>query len=381
MAKIVKLGHNIDLQKGVLNVISTGATGTFQKWGAWGRNALQTVTITRRTPFNPQQAIGYKGIVDYTSSPFTSDVTLDCILTEGSVDATGNSVYNFADDEVVVGKESYVLTSCALNFQAGNPATVNYGYITAGNASELDANLNPKTLQGGEEARFAVVMGEDGSGIYIFAEGSDSSSFYLPAGVQTLGFNATLNRNQILDVRSSEPVQFITTYPLDLSVNLEVLQSIANDLGELPGQVGYDATAYAANLKKRFVGLKSIGVRGGTTADYPDPYGDDGASAEYANKDGKTLMSINKTVARGHESDNSGSQYPTGSYTDKTAVTKGSGKLYVSASGLMKTEDSESVNVGGNLTYTYQFTAADIEIPLDCSINGSDSTEDPGNDY
>ena len=31
----------------------------------------------------------------------------------------------------------------------------------------------------------------------------------------------------------------------------------------------------------------------------------------------------------------------------------------------MKTEDSESINVGGNLTYSYQFTGADLQIPLE----------------
>jgi len=339
MAKIVKLGHNIDLQKGALRVVSRQDT-TGNKWAAWGRNALQTVTITRRTPFNPQQAIGYKGIVDYTSSPITSDVTLDCILTEGAVDAAGNSIYNFAEDEVVVGVESYVLTSCALNFQAGNPATVNYGYITAGNASELDASLNPKTLQGGEEARFAVIMGEDGSGICIEAFDASDSSFVIPAGVQTIGFNATMNRNQILDVRSSEPVQFITTYPLDLSMNIEILQSIAT--GE---------------LKTRIVNLDKLLIKAGSST---------------------AALGI-ETEAKGHKSKNTG-DYPEPTYVDRTAVIADADKLYVSASGLAKTEDSESVNVGGNLTYTYQFTAADIEIPLE-HIAGSDSATDPGNDY
>lgn len=336
MAKIVKLGHNIDLQKGVLNVVSRE-----NKWAAWGRNALQTVTITRRTPFNPQQAIGYKGIVDYTSSPITSDVTLDCILVEGCISAFGNSVYNFAENEVVVGEESYVLTSCALNFQAGNPATVNYGYITAGNASELDSSLNPKVLTAGEEARFAVVMGEDGSGIYIAATDASDSGFVIPAGVQTIGFNATLNRNQILDVRSSEPVQFITTYPLDLSMNLEMLQKIAT-----------------GNLKERIVKLDALRIYAG------------------ASTEAQGLA----TVAKGHKSSNTG-DYPEAPSTSRTGVIAPDDKLYVAATGLMKTEDSESVNVGGNLTYTYQFTAADIEIPLATISEGSDSATDPGNDY
>ena len=99
---------------------------------------MQTVTIVRRTPVNPQQAIGYKGIVDYTSGVVTSDVTLDCILTENCTPAAeSTSVYEHAETSMILGEESYVLTSCNLTFQAGNPATVNYGYITAGLATHL----------------------------------------------------------------------------------------------------------------------------------------------------------------------------------------------------------------------------------------------------
>jgi hypothetical protein len=39
-------------------------------------------------------------------------------------------------------------------------------------------------------------------------------------------------------------------------------------------------------------------------------------------------------------------------------------KNLVLATGLVKTEDSERMNVGGFMTYTYAFTAADIAIPL-----------------
>lgn len=321
MAKIVKLGHNIDLTKGVLEVISRAGLKS-----AWGQNALQTVTITRRTANNPQQAIGYKGIVDYTSTPITSDVSLDCILTEGCFDSVGQSVYNFAEHEVIIGVESYVLTSVAITFQAGEPATVNYGYITSGNASELDATLNPDVLKGGEEAEFAVIMGEDGSGITLIGTAKDASVFKIPAGVQNLSFNASLNRNQILDVRSSEPIQFVTTYPLDLTMSMEMLQSIAT-----------------GTLKYRVVNLDKLVVQGG------------------ASTEEQGLL----TVPKGHEAPN-----PT---LGKNADVSGDTKTYVTASGLMKTEDSETVSVGGNLTYSYQFTCADIEIPLNGDYSDSNA--------
>ena len=328
MAKIFRLHHNIDLTGGVMS--SPGV--------AWGNNALQTITIARHTPFNPQQAVGYKGIVDYTSSPVTSDLTLDCILTENSVASSANtSVYNHADTEVIIGEESYVLTSCNINFQAGNPATVNYGYITAGLASALLATANPDVLKDGEEAMFAVVMGEDGQGVKLVAIDKSGSDFVLPAGVQTLGFTASLNRNQILDVRSSSPIQFVTTYPLDLSVNLEMLQSrgYKDADGTVIGEGVDTATGRQALAKE----LDAITVSCGASE---EKYGL--ATTPYGNRNpGKP-----------------------GTPTDK-------GIQLVKASGLMLTEDGESVNVGGNLTFTYTFSAADIEIPLDYQAESESS--------
>lgn len=298
MAKIVTLHHNIDIENGVL--IKPGVV--------WGNNALQTITIARHTPFNPQQAVGYKGIVDYTSSPVTSDLTLDCILTEQSdTAAEATSVYKHADLEVKVGSESYVLTSCNINFQAGNPATVNYGYITAGLASELAklAEGAETMLTAGEEAQFAVVMGEDGKGVNIVALDHNDAEFIIPAGAQTIGFTASMNRNQILDVRSSSPVQFVTTYPLDLSVNLELLQNITGtNLGSI-------------ELKPE---ASTIGL--------------------------VTTASGNRAAGTGVSGNN------------------GTCTSFVKATGMKMTESGESVNVGGNLTYTYNFTAADILLPL-----------------
>lgn len=299
MAKIVTLHHNIDLANGVMTKPGV----------VWGNNALQTITIARHTPFNPQQAVGYKGIVDYTSSPVTSDLTLDCILTEQSDTASDDtSVYKHADLEVTVGSESYVLTSCNINFQAGNPATVNYGYITAGLASEL-AKLatEASVLTAGEEAQFAVVMGEDGKGVNIVALNHSGTAFEIPAGAQTIGFTASMNRNQILDVRSSSPVQFVTTYPLDLSVNLELLQKITGtSLGSIELKPGASTSGFT------------------------------------------TTASGNRTAASGVTLNGN----------------NGNCESFVKATGMKMTENGESVNVGGNLTYTYNFTAADILLPL-----------------
>ena len=330
MAKIVRLHHNIDLTGGVMS----------KKGVAWGGNALQTITIARHTPFNPQQAVGYKGIVDYTSSPITSDLTLDCILTENSVEASSNtSVYNHADTEVVIGEESYVLTSCNINFQAGNPATVNYGYITAGLADALLATANPAVLTDGEEAQFAIVMGEDGQGVNLIALNKSGATFVLPAGIQTLGFTASMNRNQILDVRSSSPIQFITTYPLDLSMNLEMLQSR-----------GYK---------------DADGVVIGTGDDTPT-----GRQALAKSLDSVEVACGASTAANGLETTPFGNRNP-----GKAGTPEEKGITLTKATGLMLTEEGESVNVGGNLTFTYNYTAADIQIPLDFKEDSNSTGE------
>lgn len=328
MAKIVRLHHNI-----VIPTESNSNAGVLSMPGvAWGNNALQTITIARHTPFNPQQAVGYKGIVDYTSSPVTSDLTLDCILTENSVAASDEtSIYNHADLEVIIGEESYVLTSCNINFQAGNPATVNYGYITAGLANALLATANPAVLKDGEEAAFAVVMGEDGQGVRIIAKSKavGGGDFILPAGIQTLGFTASLNRNQILDVRSSSPVQFVTTYPLDLSVNLEMLQS--RGYKDADGDILGTGTDTATGRQSLAKSLGEITVQCGQSSE------SDGL---------KTTPAGNRNPGK-----------------EGTPETKGI--ILTKATGLMLTEEGESVNVGGNLTFTYNYTAADILIPLE----------------
>lgn len=312
MANIVKLHPNIVLDGGVLAVSGL----------VWGGNALQTITIVRRTPVNPQQAIGYKGIVDYTSGVVTSDVTLDCILTENCATASADtSVYKHAETEVDVDNESYVLTSCNLAFQAGNPATVNYGYITAGEASALVASADPAVLLAGEEASFAVVMGEDGTGVKLIAYTS-SGDYVIPAGAQNISFNSSLNRNQILDIRSSSPVQFITTYPLDISMSAESLQKFADadTLNSLEVKAGASTTAQGIET----TALGHAGAAGANTDGISQPVDASVPDAVFAAED----------------------------------------KLYVKASGLKKTEENESVNVGGNLTFTYNFNVADLQIPL-----------------
>jgi hypothetical protein len=295
--------HEADLATGILAASNDMANNM------WGNNALQTVTIARNFPRDPQQAIGYRGIVDYTSAVQTTDFTLDCILTEQSDAAvngatSGTSVYRFADDEVILGTEHYVLTSCNLTFTAGSPATVSYGYITAGAGSSLaELATPPDVLIDGEEAAFAVVMGDDGSGI-VLTDGAGVAGTILPSGVQSLNFSSTINKDNILDVRAAQPIQFITTYPIDVTADIET----------------YDPTGAGA--------LSGLGVRlaQGTA---------------HANRSTYTLPS----------------RTPGSNFASLD-------KILCTCNGLIKVSENESLNVGGYVTYSFNYTASDLAIPL-----------------
>ena len=164
-------------------------------------------------------------------------------------------------------------------------------------------------------------MGEDGSGITLIAL-KGGTAYVIPAGTQNLSFNSSLNRNQILDVRSSAPIQFITTYPLDITMSMESLQSLGATMPEsIEVKAGASTTA---------IGLETT----------PLGHVSDGTNA---NDDGVSQPSDRSKSRR------------------RPCWRK---RYMLKQVGLKKTEENESVNVGGNLTFTYSFNVADLQIPL-----------------
>ena len=315
----------IDLTSGVL----TAANGIL-----WGQNALQSITINRHTPKNKVSAIGYLGTVDYTSGSVTSDVQLDTMLVEGCNEAaftasvSSSSVYQYAKKQMTAGQESYVLTSCGVQFTGGQAATVNYGWLTAGLASYLETKASP-AVSTGEESDFCVVMGDDGSGLLLVPTwltapsnaagiipiitaagiyGTETDN-QLPAGVQTVGFNSTINRDQVLDVRTTSPTQFVTQYPCDITMNLEMYI--------LPTQTS--------------------GAQGSQTS---GPYNMAGLSA---------LQIVASNLGK----------HVTGGATEAA-----NGKSYVKSIGLTKTDETQSIQVGRYLQQTFTYDASDLLIPL-----------------
>ena len=279
----------------------------------YGANALQTVNITRNTPKNPQSAVGYLGIVDYTRGVVTSDVTLDTILVEKTdplkLAAANSSVNVLGGTAVNLATEAYALTSTAMSFAAGTPATVNYGWITAGLASYLKTKAQPSVSDG---TQFAMCIGDEGNGLLLIATWSGTapttstvptldvngnltsvSDYGLPVGVQRVNMNANINRDQVLDMRSTRPATFVTTYPIDCAMDMEVYQ--------LPGTTDPTVTVPAW----------------------------------------KQLTSLSVVSA-----------------ADPT-------KVYAKIAGLQKQTEGESIAVGRYLSYTVNFRGTDLQIPIE----------------
>lgn len=289
----------------------------------WGGNALQTIQVTRNTPRNPQQAIGYLGVVDYTRGIVTSDVSLDTFLVEhngggeANLLASANSAINkYAAQTITAGTESYALTSFALACAAGAPTTANYGWMTAGMASYLKTKAAPAVSNGDV---FAMVLGDEGSGLALVAEWGDMdgdtdgdqgpttstipvihddgtsgtvSDSGIPAGVQNVNIQGNINRDNVLDIRSSLPCAFITTYPVGITMDMEVYQ--------LPGTTDPSTTPPAWNY------LKSLSIV---------------------------------------------------SAADAT-------KIYAKITGLAKQTETESIGVGRYLSYNVNFQGSEIWMPL-----------------
>lgn len=271
-------------------VNTSGGILTPSKKALFGGNALQSIQIARHTPRNPQQAVGHLGTVDFTRGVITSDLQLDAILVEGCVaanpDNKDNSIYRYAAQQVTVGVEEYVLTSFNMGLQAGNPVTIGLGYLTASIASALATHAQPEP-EVGEESSYAVVVGDEGDGLVFvpaWASGYNHGALPsgniailnengtigqvwdrgLPAGIQSVTLSGRINRNNVLDVRSTTPQQFITQYPLDMSVDMNVLDAGTVDWSKLR-----DLTIRGAGLNQTVVGP----YRGGGTKIYAAIFG------------------------------------------------------------------------------------------------------------
>lgn len=308
----------------------------------FGGHALQSVTIARNTPRNPVQAVGKLGIVDYTSGVILSDISVDTIIVEGGIEADvssakANSIYRYAARQLTAGIESYCLTGATVNFSSNAAATMNLQYLTSGLASYLDAQAQPQPGIG-EENAYCVVMGDDGSGVEILVDwynATTAATDYiaiidsngnlrrdvlsdngLPGGAQSISVNCSVQRDQILDLRSTTPVQFVTTYPLNLRADME-LHVLPVAVGNArPGEAGYDPTSF----KHLVDNLKTVTVR---------------------------AAGLNKHVTGGAA--NAGTTH----------------KNYLQISGLRKLTENEAVSVGRYLSYTFSFDVADVVLPLD----------------
>src|SRR4051812_46081750 len=71
----------------------------------------------------------------------------------------------------------------------------------------------------------------------------------LPGGIQNVNFSASINRDQVLDVRATSPVQWVTTYPIDLRMDLETHVLAHVNAQVLPGDAGYNASTFKHEMR------------------------------------------------------------------------------------------------------------------------------------
>jgi hypothetical protein len=320
----------------MINVSQGTGTGLLSMNGIlWGANALQTINITRNTPAEKAQAVGHLGIVDYVSGVITSEVTLDCVLVEAAARVNpatnaaagqpSSSIYRYAAQDVVLGTESYVLVSFGMSCSAGQPITVNFGYLTPTIASVLGTQTRP-AVETGEESSFAVVMGDDGSGLILvptWTGGSPVTSTNipvmtstgalnisdqgLPGGVQSMNFSGKINRDHVLDVRSAQPVDFVTTYPLDMTCEMDVFN---------PPSISGDT------INQMWACLQGLSLQASNYGKHISPP------------------------------------------TSNTGAAPTAGNAYLNAIGFRLTANGESVSISKYLSHTVSFIVADLDMPL-----------------
>ena len=156
----------------------------------------------------------------------------------------------------------------------------------------------------------------------------------LPAGVQNINFNGGINRDQILDVRSTSPVQWVTTYPVDLRATMEIHMLPVTTANTEPGDSGYNP---AAGGFDQIVGnLTGLSIQAGVDTSY-----------------GGSPVSLGKHLS-----------------TTPSSMLATAGATYIQAIGLTKTGMTEGVSVGRYLTYGFEFLMADLLLPMNQIISG-----------
>jgi len=252
--------------------------------------AYQSVTITSRTNTQPISAIGYQGVAAISDLVGTVEVAMEGILcyASGVYTAAGTSAKGLLDKDlydftsqwggIVVqtkGQDTsdgttqtdtgrqccaygMFLTSVSYTFQQNTNVTTTWNFV---GYNCVWADLTATTI--------TPVVGTGINLVPLTSQHIDIDLFYhnvsVPVdGVQSVTFNATLNRDEVFELGTKGPFDRPVRFPFEVTASVEVLADYADMLNEVTPTYTWnnESTPSTPNSIKIFVYRKnSVGTR------------------------------------------------------------------------------------------------------------------------
>jgi hypothetical protein len=210
--------------------------------------AYQSANVTVRTNNEPISAIGFRGVAAVSDLIGTVELALDGILTVdpsdfspylnrgplGLLNTNLNSIVSKFGDIIVdtLGEDiddvglkcsmsGMFATGISFSFQQNASVTTTWnfvGYNCEWEDSDFDFGID---LVVGTGVNFIPISSKDVQLSVIAPEGD-------AAGVQSVTFNATINRTEVFELGTLEPVDRPVTFPFEVTATIEALADTAS---------------------------------------------------------------------------------------------------------------------------------------------------------
>lgn len=210
--------------------------------------AYQSANITVRTNNQPVAAIGYRGVAAISDLIGTVECSLEGILTvnpsdfspylnrgeKGLLNTDLNSIVSQFGDIVIdtlgedvgdVGQKCTMtgmfMTGISFSFQQNSSVTATYnfvGYDCTWGDSDFDFNND---LIIGTGCEFIPITSKD---VELVVEAPEGDA----TGIQSVNFNASINRTEIYELGSLAPVDRPVTFPFEVTASIEALADTAS---------------------------------------------------------------------------------------------------------------------------------------------------------
>lgn len=210
--------------------------------------AYQSANITVRTNNEPISSIGCRGVAAISDLIGTVELALDGIITVdpadfspylnrgalGLLNTTLNSIVSQFGDIVIdtlgedvtdVGQKCTMrgmfVTGIAFSFQQNATVTTTWnfiGYDCEWGDSDFDFATD---LCIGDGVVFTPISSKDVSLTVVAPQGD-------AAGVQSVTFNATINRTEVFELGTLEPIDRPVTFPFEVTATIEALADTAS---------------------------------------------------------------------------------------------------------------------------------------------------------